>query len=54
MNRVTQRDGFTQLKEKLWTTLPRRTTRQLELTKMGATFLLRARAILTSLDEAEE
>lgn len=42
------------LEEKLQTTLLRRTTRRLELTEEGAAFLTRARAILTSVDEAEE
>jgi DNA-binding transcriptional LysR family regulator len=42
------------LEEKLQTTLLRRTTRRLELTEEGAAFLLRARAILASVDEAEE
>ncbi|QMV73806.1 LysR family transcriptional regulator [Comamonas piscis] len=42
------------LEEKLQTTLLRRTTRRLELTEEGAAFLQRARAILVSVDEAEE
>jgi DNA-binding transcriptional LysR family regulator len=42
------------LEEKLLTTLLRRTTRRLELTEEGAAFLQRARAILASVDEAEE
>ena len=42
------------LEEKLQTTLLRRTTRRLELTEEGATFLQHARAILVSVDEAEE
>lgn len=42
------------LEEKLQTTLLRRTTRRLELTEEGAAFLHRARAILASVDEAEE
>lgn len=42
------------LEEKLQTTLLRRTTRRLELTEEGATFLQRARAILSLADEAEE
>lgn len=42
------------LEEKLQTTLLRRTTRRLELTEEGATFLQHARAILASVDEAEE
>ncbi|CAB3957941.1 HTH-type transcriptional regulator DmlR [Achromobacter insolitus] len=42
------------LEEKLQTTLLRRTTRRLELTEEGATFLQSARAIIASVDEAEE
>jgi len=42
------------LEEKLQTTLLRRTTRRLELTEEGAAFLQSARAILASVDEAEE
>ncbi len=42
------------LEEKLQTTLLRRTTRRLELTEEGATFLEHARAILDSVDAAEE
>ncbi len=42
------------LEEKLQTTLLRRTTRRLELTEEGASFLQHARAILASVDEAEE
>lgn len=42
------------LEEKLLTTLVRRTTRRLELTEEGAAFLQHARAILASVDEAEE
>jgi DNA-binding transcriptional LysR family regulator len=42
------------LEEKLQTTLLRRTTRRLELTEEGAAFLLHARAILASVDAAEE
>ncbi|MBA5636141.1 LysR family transcriptional regulator [Duganella sp. LX20W] len=42
------------LEEKLQTTLLRRTTRRLELTEEGATFLQHARAILASVDLAEE
>ena len=42
------------LEEKLQTTLLRRTTRRLELTEEGATFLQYTRAILASVDEAEE
>ncbi|MDI3382439.1 LysR substrate-binding domain-containing protein [Xenophilus aerolatus] len=42
------------LEDKLQTTLLRRTTRRLELTEEGAAFLQRARAILTSVEDAEE
>ncbi|WP_179403840.1 LysR family transcriptional regulator [Burkholderia guangdongensis] len=42
------------LEDKLQTTLLRRTTRRLELTDEGAAFLHHARAILASVDEAEE
>ncbi|WP_423459780.1 LysR substrate-binding domain-containing protein [Ottowia sp. VDI28] len=42
------------LEEKLQTTMLRRTTRRLELTEEGSAFLLHARAILASVDEAEE
>ncbi|TFV93961.1 LysR family transcriptional regulator [Oxalobacteraceae bacterium OM1] len=42
------------LEEKLQTTLLRRTTRRLELTEEGVAFLQHARAILTSVDAAEE
>ncbi|MDR2334860.1 MAG: LysR family transcriptional regulator [Burkholderiaceae bacterium] len=42
------------LEEKLQTTLLRRTTRRLELTEEGASFLHSARAIIASVDEAEE
>ncbi|MBD8898884.1 LysR family transcriptional regulator [Rhodanobacter sp. DHG33] len=42
------------LEEKLQTTLLRRTTRRLELTEEGDSFLQHARAILASVDEAEE
>lgn len=42
------------LEDKLQTTLLRRTTRRLELTDEGAAFLQHARAILASVDEAEE
>ncbi|QNN57362.1 LysR family transcriptional regulator [Diaphorobacter ruginosibacter] len=42
------------LEEKLQTTLLRRTTRRLELTEEGADFLKHARAILASVDAAEE
>lgn len=42
------------LEEKLQTMLLRRTTRRLELTEEGNAFLQHARAILVSVDEAEE
>ena len=42
------------LEEKLDTTLLNRTTRRLVLTEEGSNFLLRARAILAAVDEAEE
>ncbi|RZI40780.1 LysR family transcriptional regulator [Herbaspirillum sp. HC18] len=42
------------LEEKLQTTLLRRTTRRLELTEEDAAFMESARAILASVDEAEE
>ena len=42
------------LEKKLGTTLLRRTTRRLELTEEGQTFLLRTRAILDALDAAED
>lgn len=42
------------LEEKLQTTLLRRTTRRLEITEEGLAFLQHARAILASVDEAEE
>jgi DNA-binding transcriptional LysR family regulator len=42
------------LETKLGTTLLRRTTRRLELTEEGRTFLLRSRAILEAMDEAED
>jgi DNA-binding transcriptional LysR family regulator len=42
------------LEKKLQTTLLRRTTRRLELTEEGEAFLQSARAILASVDEAEE
>lgn len=42
------------LERKLETTLLRRTTRRTELTEEGQTFLLRTRAILASIDDAEE
>ena len=42
------------LEKKLATTLLRRTTRRLELTEEGQTFLARTRAILDAMDEAED
>ena len=42
------------LERKLDTTLLRRTTRRIELTEEGATFLSHARAILAAVDHAEE
>ena len=42
------------LERKLETTLMRRTTRRIELTEEGAAFLAHARAILASIDAAEE
>lgn len=42
------------LEKKLATTLLRRTTRRLELTEEGQTFLARTRAILDAIDEAED
>lgn len=42
------------LEKKLETTLLRRTTRRLELTEEGQAFLTHARAILASINEAEE
>ncbi len=42
------------LERKLATTLLRRTTRRLELTEEGQAFLVHARAILASIDAAEE
>lgn len=42
------------LEKKLATTLLRRTTRRLELTEEGHTFLTRTRAILAAVDEAED
>ncbi len=46
--------ALSRLEQKLETTLLRRTTRRLELTEEGAAFLLRTRAILDAIDEAEE
>ena len=42
------------LEKKLATTLLRRTTRRLELTEEGQTFLARTRAILDAMDQAED
>lgn len=42
------------LEKKLATTLLRRTTRRIELTEEGQAFLLRTRAVLAAIDEAEE
>lgn len=42
------------LEKKLDTTLLRRTTRRIELTEEGQAFLLRTRAILAAIDDAEE
>lgn len=42
------------LEKKLATTQLRRTTRRLELTEEGQTFLARTRAILDAMDEAED
>lgn len=42
------------LEEKLKTTLMRRTTRKMELTEEGRTFLQHARAIIDSVENAEE
>lgn len=46
--------ALARLEKKLATTLLRRTTRRIELTEEGQTFLARTRAILASIDEAEE
>ena len=45
---------LTRLEQKLQTTLLRRTTRRLELTEEGALFLAHGRAILDTVDAAEE
>ncbi|MFM0630929.1 LysR substrate-binding domain-containing protein [Paraburkholderia xenovorans] len=46
--------ALTRLEKKLDTALVRRTTRRLQLTEEGETFLRRARAILDAMEEAEE
>lgn len=46
--------ALTRLENKLDTALVRRTTRRLHLTDEGEAFLLRARAILDAMEEAEE
>ncbi|EIF31723.1 transcriptional regulator [Burkholderia sp. Ch1-1] len=46
--------ALTRLEKKLDTALVRRTTRRLQLTEEGETFLQRARAILHAMEEAEE
>ena len=46
--------ALARLEKKLDTTLLRRTTRRIGLTEEGQAFLVRARAILAALDEAEE
>jgi DNA-binding transcriptional LysR family regulator len=46
--------ALTRLEKKLDTALIRRTTRRLQLTEEGETFLQRARAILDAMEEAEE
>lgn len=46
--------ALARLETKLDTTLLRRTTRRTELTEEGHAFLLRTRAILASIDDAEE
>lgn len=46
--------ALARLEKKLDTTLLRRTTRRTELTEEGHAFLQRTRAILASIDEAEE
>ncbi|MFD4838211.1 LysR substrate-binding domain-containing protein [Achromobacter sp. NPDC058515] len=45
---------MSRLEEKLQTTLMRRTTRRLELTEEGKTYLEQARRIIASVEEAEE
>ena len=46
--------ALTRLEHKLDAALVRRTTRRLQLTEEGEVFLLRARAILAAMEEAEE
>lgn len=46
--------SLSRLEEKLQTTLLRRTTRRLALTEEGDAFLLRARQIVTAVEEVEE
>ncbi|BBI59924.1 hypothetical protein HSBAA_12300 [Vreelandella sulfidaeris] len=46
--------ALNRLEQKLGTTLLRRTTRRLELTEEGETFLNHCRRILAAVDEAEE
>ena len=46
--------ALTRLEKKLDTALVRRTTRRLQLTEEGETFLQRGRAILDAMEEAEE
>ncbi|UGA40083.1 LysR family transcriptional regulator [Chromobacterium haemolyticum] len=46
--------SLARLEDKLKTTLLRRTTRRLELTEEGRAFLHNARAIIESVDNAEE
>jgi len=46
--------ALARLERKLDTTLLRRTTRRIELTEEGAAFLAHTRAILASIDDAEE
>ncbi|MGV7246648.1 LysR family transcriptional regulator, partial [Caballeronia sp. M23-90] len=46
--------ALTRLETKLDSTLIRRTTRRLQLTDEGELFLVRARAILAAMEDAEE
>lgn len=46
--------ALSRLEAKLATTLLRRTTRRLELTEEGATFLIQARRIIEAVEDAEE